>query len=72
VPECCNVVSSAWVEKAKLYESYKKWCLDGSFHPVTRQKFNVRLIEVCPNVFEDRNGTTRKWRGMGLVGDNNY
>lgn len=72
VPECCNVVPTAWAEKSKLYESYKKWCLDGSFHPVTRQKFNVRLIEICPSVFEDRNGTTRKWRGIGLVGDNNY
>lgn len=72
VPECCNIAESAWTEKSKLYEAYKKWCTDGSFHAVTRQKFNVRLVEICPGVYEDRNGTTgRKWRGIGLV-ENNY
>jgi len=67
VPECCNIAEQAWSEKSKLYEAYKKWCSDGSFHPVTRQKFNIRLIEICPSVFEDRNGTTRRWKGIGLA-----
>jgi putative DNA primase/helicase len=72
VPECCNVGEQAWEEKSTLYESYKKWCLDGSYHPVTRQKFNVRLLELCPGVIEDRNGSTRRWRGIGLVNVKRY
>jgi len=35
VPECCNVLEGAFEEKSKLYDAFKKWCIDWSFYPVT-------------------------------------
>jgi len=66
IPDCCNIAEQAYTEKAKMYEAYKKYCLDGSFHPLSRQKFNSKLQEICPSVNESTHGV-RTWRGIGLA-----
>jgi hypothetical protein len=60
-------MEQCWEEKSVLYEKYKKWCLDGSYSPLSRAKFNSRLVELCPSVKEYKGTGARKWRGISFT-----
>ena len=57
------------VKKTELYLKYKEWCEDTGLRYVSRQKFNDRL-QSSFNVQEwIKDGTTRCWKGIGLLND---
>ncbi len=66
--ECCEEADEgSGVFKQAVYNSYVDFCKASNFQPVSQRKFNARVEEVYPHVFEDRNTPGgRMWRGLLL------
>jgi putative DNA primase/helicase len=50
------------ISKQKLYEAYKRACMDWGVHGVSQMNFNGRVKVVYPMAQECRLGSSRAWR----------
>ena len=66
VDECCIADPSNKIGKSLIYSSYRSWCMNNGYRPVSTRRFNDRLVEFL-SIHEDRNGGVRQWVGVRLL-----
>ena len=64
--ECCIADPANKIGKTMIYSSYRSWCIDNGYRPVSTRRFNDRLVESL-SIHEDRNGGFRQWVGVRLL-----
>jgi P4 family phage/plasmid primase-like protien len=65
--ECCRCRPEGYVTVKDMYDAYTNWCRDTGEYPVPQRVFNTALTE--RGVKKKRTATSRGWRGIELVTD---
>jgi len=50
IDECCGIEPYAVCHKPSLLEAYQFFCAKNEFHPASRNEFNERIMQLCPQV----------------------
>jgi len=54
--------------QSTVFPAYRSWCEESNRRPLGKQKFNRRLREILPAVYEGKVGAVRYWHGFELGG----
>ncbi|WP_198592165.1 phage/plasmid primase, P4 family [Kyrpidia spormannii] len=68
--DMCVIEPTETVGKDLLYSTYAEWCADSNLKPLGKIRFNKRLQDLIPGLYEKRiKSNSRSWVGVGLAKD---
>lgn len=67
IDEECVRGQSEMVSKSDFYQAFMMWCLEAGEDLPAKRKLGARLIDL--GIGENRTGTARSWKGIGLRSD---
>lgn len=62
--DCCVFTDGAQASAKELYEAYQKWAEESQEKPMSKRGFGLKLKQ--RGLQQDRTGSKRSWRGIGL------
>jgi putative DNA primase/helicase len=68
IAEALQVDPDARAVQSTVFPAYRDWCEESNRRPLGKQKFNRRLRELLPAVYEGKVGPGRYWIGFELEG----
>ena len=66
IDECCEIVPYAEIHKPNLLAIYRSFCEQKGYQPASRNEFNQRILELCPQVIPTLIGKKRLTGFKGL------
>jgi putative DNA primase/helicase len=63
----CELDAGRRTPQARLFPAYRAWCGNSNRRPLGKQRFNRRLLELAPAVFDQKSDGVRYWDGLGLA-----
>ncbi|WP_371364912.1 hypothetical protein SRRS_54120 [Sporomusa rhizae] len=67
--ENCQVEPTQLYPKKDLFNAYMAWAKSCNYKPCNIKQFTQRLMQLYPQVKEDRNHSRRHWKGIVFIGN---
>ena len=64
----CEVNPESKTLQSRFFPAYREWCMESNRKPLGKQRFNRRIQELVPAVYELKTHGQRYWDGIGLDG----